>query len=64
MELMADPEVASNWLGDTQNIKAVHTPDAHTVAFEFQPAIRSGSKAIRFEASYPNTVSSPSTVEA
>ena len=35
MELMADPDVASNWLGDTKNIKAVHTPDPHTVVFEF-----------------------------
>ena len=35
MELMADSTVASNWLGDAKNIRAVLTPDPHTVVFQF-----------------------------
>lgn len=34
-ELMADPDVASNWLGDTKNIAGVDVIDDHTVKFRF-----------------------------
>ncbi len=34
-ELIADPAVASNWVGDAAKISAIETPDAHTVVFRF-----------------------------
>lgn len=34
-ELMKDPAVASNWLGDANKIAGVDTPDPHTVVYRF-----------------------------
>lgn len=37
-ELIADPAVASNWVGDAARIDRIETPDARTVVFHFDEA--------------------------
>jgi peptide/nickel transport system substrate-binding protein len=48
-ELIADPVVVSNWLGNAKYIRAVEAPDPHTVVFRFDkgrnPTLQQGYTA-------------------